>query len=107
MAAPPDLLICDLMMPEVDGFEVVGQLKETAATAAIPILILTAHDLTAADKVRLNGRVLGIATKGASGAEGLSDWLSRVLPLAPPTARIADVVAGVAIAATVGADLSV
>jgi signal transduction histidine kinase/DNA-binding response OmpR family regulator len=79
----PDLVICDLMMPEVDGFEVVGQLHDGAGTSAIPILVLTAHDLTAADKARLNGRVLGIATK-ASGVDGLSDWLRRVVP---PSAR--------------------
>ena len=48
----------------------------------IPILILTAHDLTAADRQRLHGRVLGIAAKGVTGPNGLSDWLTRVL--APP-----------------------
>lgn len=79
----PDLVICDLMMPDIDGFEVVGQLHEAAATTSIPILVLTAHDLTSADKARLNGRVLGIATKGASGVDGLSDWLTRVLPARP------------------------
>ena len=66
----PDLVICDLMMPDVDGFEVVGQLHEAAATTSIPILVLTAHDLTAADKARLNGRVLGIAAKGAMAPTG-------------------------------------
>jgi signal transduction histidine kinase/CheY-like chemotaxis protein len=75
-----DLVICDLMMPDVDGFEVVGQLNESVATSSIPILVLTAHDLSHADKERLNGRVLGIASKTAVGANGLSDWLSRVLP---------------------------
>jgi CheY-like chemotaxis protein len=76
-----DLVICDLMMPDVDGFEVVGQLYESAATSSIPILVLTAHDLSHADKQRLNGRVLGIASKTAIGANGLSDWLLRVLPV--------------------------
>jgi signal transduction histidine kinase/CheY-like chemotaxis protein len=75
-----DLVICDLMMPDVDGFEVVSELRGSANTAAIPILILTAHDLSPADKARLNGRVLGIATKSKSGVDGLSDWLTRVLP---------------------------
>jgi signal transduction histidine kinase/CheY-like chemotaxis protein len=88
----PELLICDLMMPEVDGFEVIATLHEATTTAAIPILVLTAHDLTAADKERLNGRVVGIATKGEGGADGLSAWLDRVLPL---TAR-ADVIETVA-----------
>ena len=85
--AGADLIICDLMMPGVDGFEVVARLHDAVDTASIPILILTAHDLTEADKERLNGRVLGIATKGDSGVNGLSQWLTTVLPpSAPPSA---------------------
>jgi CheY-like chemotaxis protein len=79
-----DLVICDLMMPDVDGFEVVTQLHDAGGTSSIPILVLTAHDLTAADKARLNGRVLGIATKGDSGVDGLSQWLTHVLPPSAP-----------------------
>jgi signal transduction histidine kinase/DNA-binding response OmpR family regulator len=75
-----DLIICDLMMPGVDGFEVVARLHDAVDTASIPILILTAHDLTEADKERLNGRVLGIATKGDNGVNGLSQWLATVMP---------------------------
>ncbi len=56
------------MMPEVDGFEVVTQLRGAKATSAIPILVLTAQDLSPIDKARLNGRVLGIASKGESGS---------------------------------------
>jgi CheY-like chemotaxis protein len=80
-----DLIICDLLMPDLDGFEVVASLQEAPTTATIPILILTAHDLSSADKARLTGRVLGIATKGDNGVDGLSDWLARVLPAAPPS----------------------
>ena len=58
-----------------------------SATSSIPILVLTAQDLSAADKARLNGRVLGIAAKGSSGTDGLSDWLGRVLrPIPMPAA---------------------
>jgi signal transduction histidine kinase/DNA-binding response OmpR family regulator len=78
-----DLVICDLMMPGVDGFEVVTQLRGGKATSAIPILVLTAQDLSRVDKARLNGRVLGIASKGESGENGLSEWLRRVLPPTP------------------------
>jgi signal transduction histidine kinase/CheY-like chemotaxis protein len=76
----PDLVICDLLMPEIDGFEVVARLHENPATSAIPILILTAHELTESDKARLNGRVLGVVDKGESAARGLREWLSRVIP---------------------------
>ncbi len=78
-----DLVICDLMMPGVDGFEVVTQLRGGKATSAIPILVLTSQDLSPMDKARLNGRVLGIVTKGESGVNGLSEWLGRVLPPSP------------------------
>jgi CheY-like chemotaxis protein len=75
----PDLVICDLIMPDVDGFEVVGRLQDSEETSAIPILVLTAHDLTLAEKARLNGRVLGVASKGETGVDGLGEWLTRVL----------------------------
>ena len=41
-AKAPDLVVCDLMMPDVDGFEVTRQLKSDARLKSIPILILTA-----------------------------------------------------------------
>jgi signal transduction histidine kinase/DNA-binding response OmpR family regulator len=74
----PDLVICDLVMPEVDGFGVVAGLKANPLTSSVPILILTAHDLSAADKARLRGNVLGIVSKGTDARLQLRDWLSRV-----------------------------
>lgn len=41
-ADPPDLIVLDVMMPEVDGFTVLGTLKESPASAAIPVIMLTA-----------------------------------------------------------------
>ncbi len=79
-AVRPDLVICDLLMPEVDGFQVVSELHDGETTASIPILVLTAHTVTPADKERLNGRVLGIASKTEIGASGLLEWLAQVLP---------------------------
>ncbi|MEX1172867.1 MAG: response regulator, partial [Chloroflexota bacterium] len=76
----PDLIICDLLMPGLDGFAVVSRLQADATTAAIPILIVTAHELTEPEKARLNGRVLGIVEKGDLAAQGLRDWLDRVIP---------------------------
>ena len=73
----PDIVICDLVMPDLDGFGVVGELKADPATAGIPIIILTAHDLSAADKHRLNGKVLGVVSKGPDAEAGLRAWLVR------------------------------
>ena len=76
-----DLVICDLLMPDLDGFEVVAALKADPATRDVPILILTAHPLSDAEKARLNGQILGIVDKDEDGAAGLRRWLAR-LPLA-------------------------
>ena len=60
----PALIILDLLMPEVDGFAVVERLRANPATAAIPIVILTSKNLTAAEKARLNGEIACLARKG-------------------------------------------
>jgi signal transduction histidine kinase/DNA-binding response OmpR family regulator len=73
-----DLVICDLLMPDLDGFGVVAELKSDATTASIPILICTSHDLTDDEKDRLHGQILGIVAKGPTAREGLRGWLSKV-----------------------------
>lgn len=70
-----DLVICDLVMPGIDGFEVIAKLKADPRTAPVPILVCTAHDLTEEDKGRLNGKILGIVSKGADALDGLRSWL--------------------------------
>jgi signal transduction histidine kinase/DNA-binding response OmpR family regulator len=75
-----DLVICDLLMPGLDGFGVVAELKSDATTASIPILICTSHDLTDDEKARLHGQILGIVAKGPTARDGLRGWLSKVQP---------------------------
>jgi CheY-like chemotaxis protein len=60
----PALIILDLLMPEVDGFTVVEQLRRDTVTAAIPIIILTSKSLTPDEKERLNGKIAYLARKG-------------------------------------------
>ncbi len=50
----PDLILLDLMMPDVNGFDVVRALHEQSETAAIPILVVTAKQITEADRAALN-----------------------------------------------------
>lgn len=73
-AAPPDLVLLDLMMPEVDGFEVVAQMAADPSLAAIPTLVLTALQLDAAERERLSRAVDGVLPKGLP----LSVLLERV-----------------------------
>lgn len=73
-----DLVICDLLMPDLDGFGVVAELKSDATTASIPILICTSHDLSDDEKARLHGQILGIVAKGPTARDGLRGWLSKV-----------------------------
>ena len=59
----PDLITLDLEMPEVSGFDVVEALKGSASTAQIPIVVVTARDLSPFDREQLNGHVLDIVGK--------------------------------------------
>ena len=59
----PDLVILDLLMPDVDGFEVVASLRRDKEMSRVPILIHTAKALTADDRQRLDGKVESIVEK--------------------------------------------
>ncbi|HXG40380.1 MAG TPA: response regulator, partial [Candidatus Limnocylindrales bacterium] len=72
-----DLIVLDLQLPDVDGFEVAARLKADPATAQIPILVVTGQTLTDEDKARLNHRVVGVLAKGDEALEGLRSWLAR------------------------------
>ena len=74
---PPDLVICDLVMPDMDGFEVVNRLADADMPKDVPILILTGHELTSADRGRLNGKVADIMQKDGDPRPALGRWLQR------------------------------
>jgi signal transduction histidine kinase/CheY-like chemotaxis protein len=71
MSGRPDLILLDLMMPDVTGFDVVEALRADEATETIPIMVLTAKLMTASDRLRLNGQVSAILSRGATGSADL------------------------------------
>ena len=59
----PDLIVLDLMMPDVNGFQVVEALSADPRTAKIPIVVVTSSQLTSHDRTRLNGSVTSVMGK--------------------------------------------
>ena len=60
----PDLVILDLMMPEMDGFTVIEALRAKQETATIPVIVATAKELTVDEKSRLSGQIQSLMQKG-------------------------------------------
>jgi signal transduction histidine kinase/CheY-like chemotaxis protein len=73
-----DLIICDLLMPGLDGFTVIAALHDDPATRNVPVLVLTAQDLTQDDRNRLAGKTLAIISKEDVTPTDLQDWMHRI-----------------------------
>lgn len=67
----PELILLDLMMPEMDGFEFLTEMRRMPAWMGIPVVIITAKELTKEDYRRLNGSAQKILQKGAYSLEQL------------------------------------
>ena len=67
----PSLILLDLMMPVMDGFEFVMEMRKLDNSWAIPIVVVTAKDITDEDRQRLNGGVVGLIEKGGMDRESL------------------------------------
>lgn len=78
----PGLILSDLMMPEMDGFELVHRLKQDSKLRSIPIIILTAKSITNQDRQKLNGGVNKIFEKGSYQRSVLFNEVSHLLDLA-------------------------
>jgi signal transduction histidine kinase/CheY-like chemotaxis protein len=77
--AIPQVVLLDLMMPEMDGFEFVTQMRRIDALRAVPVVVVTAKDLTTEDRARLNGNVARVMQKGAYGRDELIAELRALL----------------------------
>ena len=67
----PSLILLDLMMPEMDGFQFVAELRKKEQWHSVPVVVITAKDITPEDRRRLNGNVEKILQKGAYSSEKL------------------------------------
>jgi threonine synthase len=65
LALHPDLIVLDLMMPGVDGFGVLDALKSDELLQHVPVVVVTAKDLTPEERSYLSGRVQSLLQKGA------------------------------------------
>ena len=81
----PELILLDLMMPEMDGFEFVAHLRRIESWRSIPVVVVTAKDITAEDRRRLNGSVESILRKSASPRDDLLRELREVVETMAPT----------------------
>jgi PAS domain S-box-containing protein len=75
----PDLVILDLMMPEVSGFDVLSQLRANPDTADLPVVVLTAKELTADERSALAQNVQAVFGKATIGRGDLLDHARRLL----------------------------
>jgi len=86
----PDLVLLDLMMPEVNGLDVVEALRQDTSTAAIPILVVTAKNITSTDRASLLGQAsqaIHIVQKAGFDRETFLDEVRRALPARDPAVR--------------------
>ena len=82
--ARPSLILLDLLMPEMDGFEFLYALRANDAWRDIPVIVVTSKDLSADERRRLSGKVDSVLQKGALGRE---DLLREVAGLAAACAK--------------------
>ena len=76
----PNLIILDLMMPGIDGFGVVEAIKSDPTLDQIPIIVVTAKELSAIERERLNGKIKALLQKGAFMDSDLLSDIKQALP---------------------------
>jgi CheY-like chemotaxis protein len=84
----PRLILLDLMMPVMDGFDFLLEMRANAEWQDIPVIVLTAKDLTEEDRRLLSGRVEQIVEKGACAHDQVVNLIRQVVDQhTPPTLR--------------------
>jgi len=79
----PDVILLDLMMPEMDGFAVVAALQKETGWQDIPVVVITARDLDAKDRERLNSGVQSVLVKERFRPADLVERVRRLVQTKP------------------------
>ena len=90
----PDLILLDLVMPDIDGFEVAENIKKHPISAQIPIFIITSKDLTVEERLKLSGNIERIIRKKSFSAEELSRSIRELELIYPQKAGLFDEITG-------------
>jgi CheY-like chemotaxis protein len=89
--AQADIILLDLMMPEMDGFQFIKALQARPAWQKIPVIVITALDLTAADRERLNAGVKTILLKNSFDPVQLVETVRRMVAEMPRSQQVPEV----------------
>jgi CheY-like chemotaxis protein len=73
----PAAILLDLMMPEMDGFEFLARLRSTPEGAQIPVIVVTAKQLSAADTAFLQDRVQAVMQKAGNDIDSVLEAVRR------------------------------
>ncbi|MEF3303523.1 response regulator [Paenibacillus sp. GYB003] len=77
--ATPGLILLDLMMPEMDGFQFMEELRKRSDWLTIPVVVVTAKTITTEDRLKLDGHVKSIVQKGAYDHKSLLADIRRLI----------------------------
>jgi CheY-like chemotaxis protein len=69
--SPPSLILLDLMMPELDGFGFMAEMRKKEAWSRIPVVVLTAKDISGEERARLQGFASAVLLKKAQSHDAL------------------------------------
>ena len=78
----PDVILLDLMMPEMDGFSFLEALRRRPEGRNIPVIVVTAKDLTPEDRTRLHGQAIEVLQKGGYSTNELAEEIRRAIQVA-------------------------
>jgi CheY-like chemotaxis protein len=89
-ADPPAVVIVDLVMPGVDGFEFISRLRAFPACRNVAIVVWTVKDLDADERLRLQSSAAVVISKSTGGSKALVEELRRLLPILSIAPRVPD-----------------